>query len=182
MVEEIVIELTIGFAGLIIALVGMLWYVCDRISDKIRESEEGLSGKFDVLIDRLLLIVSDISLIKELTKAHQTIEILLPMSKINCMLSPRIEEFTIDSATYLLSTDVPILTNTIKYAVEKLDNSNFILLRTMGTIIVFKIKTRNIDENTTIIKSFIDILDNEITKDGAKEWADAVESKLKKIL
>ena len=70
----------------------------------------------------------------------------------------------------------------IVLTVSKLDNPKFIVTTNIGTAIRFLIRTRDIDENTKIIKSFLGILDDEASKDRSREWADNVEKKLEEML
>ena len=122
--------------------------------------------------------------IKELVKIqmHQTIDIYLSKSNIRGRLSPRVEEFTSESASYLLSFDGAVPPSIIVLTVSKLDNPKFIVTTNIGTAIRFLIRTRDIDENTKIIKSFLGILDDEASKDRSREWADNVEKKLEEML
>lgn len=174
--------LVLAFAGLIVALVVALWYLSDRMSDKIGEVEVALLGKFDVLIEKVGTLASEISVMKELVKAHQTVNIHLEKSNLDGTLSARVDEITSSSASYSLSLERPISETVVNAAISKLGDSRLDLQGSLGSFLIFRVKTRNLDESARIVKSFLDTLDEELSKDSSKEWADSFEKKLNEML
>ncbi len=179
---ELIIVLGLSFFGLIFIVVIALWNVSNRIDDKIGNLDTFLGSKFDLLIDKISSIATDISVIKELSRSIKSVDFQLEHSGITGIISTRPDEFTSELLSYIIRFSEPINNNRILNAIKKLTSRKFMYIGASDRILLFKIRSVDLDENALLIKTFLEALDNELSEDRSKEITKSIEDKLSKIL
>jgi len=179
---ELLIVSAVGFFGLIFIVIIALWDVSNRIGDKIGNLGMVLDTKFDIIIDKLSSITTDLSVVKELSRSPQTVSFQLEHSGVKGTISTRPDEFTSELLSYFIKFSVPINKEMIQNAIRTLASSKFQFLGSSDKLILFMIRSRDVDENASLIKAFIQELDKELSVDNSKEIIESIENELKKIL
>lgn len=176
------IALAFVFVGFILTILLMIWNVSNRICDKIGNLDTVLDSKFDAIIDKISSIATDISIIKEFSRPIQTVSFQLEHSGITGTISTRPEEFTSVALSYSIEFSEPINKGRIINAVVKLPSRKLQFIGALGTLALIKIKSVDLDENASLIKTFLQELDKELSFDRSREITESIENKLKKIL
>jgi len=179
---ELLIVLAVGFFGLIFIVIIALWNVSNRIGDKIGNLGTVLDSKFDAIIDKISSIAKDISVIRELSRPIQTVNFQLEHSGITGTISTRPDEFTSELLSYIIRFSEPINKERIINAIKKLPSRKLQFYGASANVLIFNIRSVDLDENASLIKTFLQALDKELSVDRSKDITEAIEKKLNEIL
>lgn len=180
--SELLLVLGVSFFSLICIVIFALFNFSNRIDDKIGNRDTILSSKFDTIIDKLSDISKEISIIGERYRPIKTVDFHLESSGITGTISTRPEGFTSERLTYIILFSEPISEMRVTESIKKLFSRKLRLDGFGGNLILISIHSADLDENASLIKSFLKVLDNELSVDESREITESIEKKLREIL
>ena len=155
------IGLAVAFIGFFVTNLIFLWSVSNRICDKIEN------------------IGKDVAILRELSGPHQTVNFKLNQSGLTGTIQTRPDEFTSNRTAYSVVLSERVGSGVTQKAVSKMEYGKVVLSAVSGQVILLKIQSLDVDENASIIESFLHALDAEIYVDNSKNIAGAIEEKLR---
>jgi len=179
---ELLIVLAGSFFGLIFIVVIALQNLGNRIEDKLGNRDTLLASKFDLLIDKIGVIASDISFIKEFSRQIQTVDFQLEKSGLTGRITTRPDEFTPERLSYVIRFTEPINQTRLMSVIAKLSTKKIKVVGSGAKLLVINIRSVDLDENASLIKTLLQRLDDELSDDRSKEITESIEKKLKEIL
>lgn len=176
------IALALVFVGFILTILLVIWNVSNRICDKIGNVVIILDTKFDIIIDKLGKISTDILVMKELSRSHQTVNFTLDESGLTGTIELRTEDFTETSLTYTIIFSQNIRKDIAEISLREINKRNLVTLGHSGSVIVLIINSRDLNENASIVENYLKVLDKKLGFDNSNEIIQFIEDKLRERL